>query len=67
MRLQPFLQRFRLAVAQQVHRPAGFGVDQHGAVVPAAAEREIIDLSGVDLPNCHVSAGSDVADASGAC
>ena len=45
--LQPLRECGRLAVAQQVHGLAGLRVDQDGAVIPAAAEREIIDLSGV--------------------
>ena len=39
---QPVREGVRLAVAQHVHRLAGRGVDQDGAVVPAAAEREIV-------------------------
>jgi hypothetical protein len=43
MLAQPAGEGVRLAVAQQIHRLAGLRVDQHGAVVPAAAEREVID------------------------
>jgi len=42
-------------------------VEVGGGGLVQRLEREIVDLSGVDLQNCHVSAGSDVADASGAC
>jgi len=40
MFLQPVRDGGRLAVAEQVNGPAGFDVDEDGAVVPAAAERE---------------------------
>jgi hypothetical protein len=42
MVLQPAGERVRLAVAQQVHGLAGLRVDQHGAVVATAAEREVV-------------------------
>jgi hypothetical protein len=43
MLLQPSGEGGGLAVAQQVHGLAGLGVDQDGPVVPAAAEREVVD------------------------
>ena len=51
---QPAGEGVRLAVAQQVHRVAGLRVDQHGAVVPAAAEREIVDPEHFDRPGLRV-------------
>jgi putative transposase len=45
--LQPLGEGGRFAVAEQVNGLTGLGVDQDGPVVPAAAEREVIDLSGV--------------------
>jgi len=44
MCLQPFRQRVGFPVPQQVHGLAGVHVDQHGAVVATAAEREVVDL-----------------------
>jgi hypothetical protein len=64
MFLQPVRDGGRLAVAEQVNGPAGLGVDEDGAVVPAAAEREIVNLSGVRTKFRRVFAGSDGADAS---
>jgi hypothetical protein len=43
MFLQPVRDGGRLAVAEQVNGPAGLDVDEDGAVVPAAAEREIVN------------------------
>ena len=40
MFLQPVRDGGRLAVAEQVNGHAGLDVDEDGAVVPAAAERE---------------------------
>jgi hypothetical protein len=42
MRLQPGSKRLRLPVLQQVDRPVGGHVHQHGAVDPATPERKII-------------------------
>ncbi len=42
MLAQPVREGVRLTIAQQIDGPAGFRVDQHGAIVPAAAEREIV-------------------------
>jgi hypothetical protein len=47
---QPVCEGVRLAVAQQVHRLAGLRVDQDGSVVPAAAEREIIQPRTFTVP-----------------
>ena len=56
---QPVCEGIRLAVAQQVHRLAGLRVDQDGSVVPAAAEREIIDPQGLHGPGLGVGQGHD--------
>jgi hypothetical protein len=56
---QPFGQRFRLAVAEQVNRPAGLGVDEHGAVVAAAAEREVVDPECFHHPGVRVGQRRD--------
>ena len=49
VRLEPVLQRASLAAGQDVDRAAGGGVDQDGGVDVPSAQREVIDLSGVDL------------------
>jgi hypothetical protein len=40
---QPGLHRFGGALRQQVHRPTGGDVDQHGPVDPSLAQGEIVD------------------------
>jgi hypothetical protein len=62
MGAQPVRQGAGLPVGEQVHRPPGLDVDEDRTVDAAAAEREVIDLSGVRTNFCHVFAGSDVHD-----
>ena len=56
---QPVCEGVRLAVVQQVHRLAGLRVDQDGAVVPAAAEREIIHAQDLHGPGLGAGQGHD--------
>jgi hypothetical protein len=64
---QPVRQRPGVAAGQQVQRCAGLAVDQHGAIVLAAADREVIDAEhprdarrrvrgGHDQPQQHLPA-----------
>jgi hypothetical protein len=47
---------------QDIDASAGLGVNQDGRVDEPAAQREVIDLSGVRTNFCQVSAGRDVHD-----
>ncbi|SFR00123.1 hypothetical protein SAMN04488564_1011020 [Lentzea waywayandensis] len=42
MRCQPAGQRLSVAAGQQLQRSAGLAIDQHGAVVMAASQREVV-------------------------
>ena len=52
MLAQPVRHGVGLTVAEQVDGPAGLDVDQDGAVVPAAAEREVVDPHDRQGPAC---------------
>src|ERR1017187_949061 len=62
--IEPGAEGLRGPLGEHVHRPPLLDVDQDGAVNMAAAQREVIDLSGVDHDQLIVFAGGDVADAS---
>jgi hypothetical protein len=59
---QPLLRDVSGAALDDVGAAAGPGVDEHGRIDLAAAQREVIDLSGVRTNFCQVFAGSDVHD-----
>jgi len=64
MRGQPVRQRLGVAAFEEAERYAGLAVDDDRAVVLAAPDGEVVDLSGVRTKFLHALAGSDVADAS---
>jgi hypothetical protein len=60
---EPVLDDAGGASFQHVDAPAGLGVDEDSRVGKAASQREIVDLSGVQVVSCEVFAGEDVDDA----
>ena len=59
------LARWILAVAEQVNGPAGVDVDEDRAVVPAAAEREVVDSHDRHGAGFGVGQGHDQAEHAG--
>ena len=59
---QPARQRLSVAAFEQVQRCAGLAVDDDRAVILAAPDGEVIQLSGVRTKFCRVFAGRDVHD-----
>jgi hypothetical protein len=65
MLLQPVRDCVSLPVAEQVNGPAGLDVDEDGAVVPAAAEREVVDTEDRQVAGSRVRQRHDQAQHAG--